>query len=74
VNDGELFAFAGLRDGWKNPERQWIKTCSILTTTPTTFYSLQWELPGVPQWWSGFCLAFDGVLGARLAVRLYLGF
>jgi len=26
--------------------------------------------PGVPQWWPGFCLAFDGVLGALLAVRL----
>ena len=26
--------------------------------------------PGVPQWWWGFCLAFDVVLGALLAVRL----
>lgn len=26
--------------------------------------------PGVPHWWSGFCLAFDVVLGALLAVRL----
>lgn len=26
--------------------------------------------PGVPQWWRGFCLAFDVVLGAWLAVRL----
>jgi len=34
VNDSELFAFAGLWDGWKNAEMQWIKTCSILTTTP----------------------------------------
>jgi putative SOS response-associated peptidase YedK len=34
VNDGELFAFAGLWDGWKNDEGQWIKTCTILTTTP----------------------------------------
>jgi|HubBroStandDraft_6_1064221.scaffolds.fasta_scaffold00329_5 putative SOS response-associated peptidase YedK len=34
VNDGELFAFAGLWDGWKNAEGQWIKTCSILTTVP----------------------------------------
>jgi putative SOS response-associated peptidase YedK len=33
VNAGELFAFAGLWDGWKNAEEQWIKTCSILTTT-----------------------------------------
>ena len=34
VNDDELFAFAGLWDGWKNAEGQWVKTCSILTTTP----------------------------------------
>lgn len=34
VNDGELFAFAGLWDGWKNAEGQWIKTCSVLTTVP----------------------------------------
>jgi putative SOS response-associated peptidase YedK len=31
VNDGELFA--GLWDGWKDPGGQWIKSCSILTTT-----------------------------------------
>ncbi|HEY6271869.1 MAG TPA: SOS response-associated peptidase [Terriglobales bacterium] len=34
VNEGELFGFAGLWDGWKNAEGQWIKTCSILTTVP----------------------------------------
>jgi len=34
VNDGELFAFAALWDGWKNAEGQWIRTCTILTTTP----------------------------------------
>jgi putative SOS response-associated peptidase YedK len=39
VNDGELFAFAGLWDGWKNAEGQWIKTCSILTTTPNVVTS-----------------------------------
>ena len=32
VNDGELFGFAGLWDGWKDPSGQWIKSCSILTT------------------------------------------
>jgi putative SOS response-associated peptidase YedK len=36
VNDGELFAFAGLWERWKDPRRNWIKTCSILTTTPNT--------------------------------------
>jgi putative SOS response-associated peptidase YedK len=39
VNDGELFAFAGLWDRWKDPSEQWIKSCSILTTTPNTVTS-----------------------------------
>jgi len=34
VKDGELSAFAGLWDGWKSADGRWIKTCSILTTTP----------------------------------------
>jgi putative SOS response-associated peptidase YedK len=29
-----MFAFAGLWDGRKDPSGQWIKSCSILTTTP----------------------------------------
>jgi putative SOS response-associated peptidase YedK len=33
VNDGSLFAFAGIWDRWKDPSGQWIKSCSILTTT-----------------------------------------
>ena len=32
VNGGELFA--GLWDCWKDSSGQWIKSCSILTTTP----------------------------------------
>ncbi len=39
VNNGDLFAFAGLWDGWKNAEGQWVKTCSILTTTPNAVTS-----------------------------------
>jgi len=34
VREGELFAFAGLWDGWKDSHGQWVKTCSILTTIP----------------------------------------
>jgi len=34
VNQGQLFAFAGLWDRWKDPSGNWIKTCTILTTTP----------------------------------------
>jgi putative SOS response-associated peptidase YedK len=40
VNDGELFAFAGLWDGWRDPGEQWIRSCSILTTTPNAVTSL----------------------------------
>jgi putative SOS response-associated peptidase YedK len=39
VKEGELFAFAGLWDGWKGPNGQWIKSCSILTTTPNAITS-----------------------------------
>jgi len=39
VNDGELFAFAGLWDRWKDLNGNWIKTCSILTTTPNAVTS-----------------------------------
>jgi putative SOS response-associated peptidase YedK len=39
VNDGKVFAFAGLWDRWKDPSGQWIKTCSILTTTPNAVTS-----------------------------------
>jgi putative SOS response-associated peptidase YedK len=39
VNGGDLFAFAGLWDGWKNAEGQWIRTCSILTTVPNAVTS-----------------------------------
>ena len=39
VNDGELFAFAGLWDRWKDPNGNWIRTCSILTTTPNAVTS-----------------------------------
>jgi len=40
VNDGELFAFAGLWDRWKDPNGQWVKSCSILTTTPNAVTSV----------------------------------
>jgi hypothetical protein len=28
------------------------------------------ENPGVPPWWPGFCLAFDVIFGAFIAIRL----
>jgi putative SOS response-associated peptidase YedK len=39
VNQGQLFAFAGVWDRWKDPHGNWIKTCSILTTTPNAVTS-----------------------------------
>ena len=40
VSDGQLFAFAGLWDGWKDGSGNWVKTCSILTTTPNAVTSV----------------------------------
>jgi putative SOS response-associated peptidase YedK len=34
VGESDLFAFAGIWDRWKNQSGEWVKTCSILTTTP----------------------------------------
>jgi putative SOS response-associated peptidase YedK len=36
VNDGQLFAFAGLWDGWRDPQGDMIESCTILTTTPNS--------------------------------------
>ena len=34
-----MFAFAGLWDHWKNPNGDWIRSCTILTTTPNAITS-----------------------------------
>ncbi len=39
VKLGELFAFAGLWDGWQDASGNWLRTCSILTTTLNTVTS-----------------------------------
>ena len=39
VNQGQLFAFAGVCDRWKDPNGSCIRTCSILTTTPNAVTS-----------------------------------
>src|ERR1022692_5214572 len=36
LNEGAWFAFAGIWDRWRDASGKWIKTCSILTTTPNT--------------------------------------
>jgi putative SOS response-associated peptidase YedK len=39
VNNGKLFAFAGIWDRWKNPSGDIVETCSILTTTANALTS-----------------------------------
>ena len=39
VNDGQLFAFAGIWDRWKDTSGKLVETCSILTTTPNAVTS-----------------------------------
>jgi putative SOS response-associated peptidase YedK len=39
VNEGELFAFAGIWDRWRDRNGTTVKTCSILTTTPNAVTS-----------------------------------
>lgn len=34
VNEGQLFAFAGIWDRWRGQNSNMVETCSILTTTP----------------------------------------
>jgi len=40
VNEGELFAFAGIWDGWRNASGHAVETCSILTTTPNALTAI----------------------------------
>jgi putative SOS response-associated peptidase YedK len=39
VGHGELFAFGGLWERWHDPSGQWVKSCTILTTTPNALTS-----------------------------------
>jgi putative SOS response-associated peptidase YedK len=39
LTNGALFAFTGLWDRWKDPSGTWVKSCSILTTTPNAVVS-----------------------------------
>jgi putative SOS response-associated peptidase YedK len=37
--DDSIFAFAGIWDRWKNPEREVVETCSIITTSANALLS-----------------------------------
>lgn len=39
VNEGTLFAFAGIWDRWKDASGKIVETCSILTTSPNAVTS-----------------------------------
>ena len=43
--DGEPMAFAGLWEGYKHPEGQWIHTCTILTTANNSDMPIHNRLP-----------------------------
>src|SRR5438876_8226876 len=48
LKDGELFAFAGLWDAWKNTDGQVIRTCTIITTEPNELMaSIHTRMPAI---------------------------
>lgn len=57
-------AFGFKRSGWI------IVAALVAHGTLDSFHHMFVDNPGVPEWWPGFCLAFDVALGALLAVRL----
>lgn len=69
VNDGELFAFAGLWDGWMNPQGELIQTCTILTTTPNALLTDIHDRMPVILDSDNYDLWLDPALGRRLPCR-----
>jgi putative SOS response-associated peptidase YedK len=46
--DESVFAFAGIWDRWKNPERELVETCSIITTSANALLSdIHDRMPGI---------------------------
>lgn len=37
--DDSIFAFAGIWDRWKRPDKSWVATCSIVTTAANVLMS-----------------------------------
>ena len=45
---GSVFAFAGLRDRWRDPKNNVLKICTILTTRPNSFVAeVQDRMPAI---------------------------
>jgi hypothetical protein len=60
-----LFAILGFK------RNLWFVAAALVAHGVFDFFHHRFiENPGVPRWWPGFCLAFDGILGAFLAARL----
>ncbi len=71
VNEGELFAFAGIWDSWKGPSGYAVDTCSILTTTPNAVTSAVHDRMPVILDPDGYDLWLDpGVRDVRVASEL----
>src|SRR3984957_13267829 len=63
VNEGKLLALAGLWEGWKDPSGQWVKSCSILTTTPNAVTSAVHDRMPVILELEGYDLGLDTAMG-----------
>jgi putative SOS response-associated peptidase YedK len=71
VDDGKLFAFAGIWDRWKDPAGDAIKTCSILTTTPNALTAFVHDRMPVILDPDGYDLWLDpGVRDVKVASEL----
>jgi|SRR3954464_11517053 hypothetical protein len=61
-----LFAILGYR------KNVWLLAAALVGHGVFDFvHHLLIHNPGVPQWWPGFCLAFDAMFGVLLAARLF---
>ena len=50
VENGVVFAFAGLWDCWRAPDRQFVESCTILTTTPNELLAgVHDRMPAIPS-------------------------
>jgi len=70
VNEGALFAFAGIWDRWKDPTGKMVETCSILTTTPNAVAAASHDRVPVILDPDGYSLSSVGDRSARDLPRM----